>query len=72
MSTKKTQVENIGEAISVLVQTAELAQKSGILNFEDAVVTKGAIDFLVELNNPTPEVLETEELEVTEEGPKGK
>jgi hypothetical protein len=68
----KKQVTNVGEAIGVLIQVAELAQKSGILNFEDAVVTKGAIDFLVELNNPKPEVLETEELEITEEGPKGK
>jgi hypothetical protein len=65
----KQQVTNIGEAIGVLIQVAELAQKSGILNFEDAVVTKGAIDFLVELNNPKPEV---QEPEITEEGPKGK
>jgi hypothetical protein len=65
----KQQVTNVGEAIGVLIQVAELAQKSGILNFEDAVVTKGAIDFLVELNNPQPEV---QEPEVTEEGPKGK
>jgi hypothetical protein len=48
---KKTNVENVGEAMSVLVQVAELAQKSGILSFDDAVVTKSAIDFLVELNN---------------------
>jgi hypothetical protein len=65
----KKEITNVGEAIGVLVQVAELAQKSGILNFDDAVVTKGAIDFLVSLNNPQPEVLETEE---TEEGPKGK
>lgn len=66
----KQQVTNVGEAIGVLIQVAELAQKSGILNFEDAVVTKGAIDFLVELNNPQqPEV---QEPETTEEGPKGK
>jgi hypothetical protein len=67
----KQQVTNVGEAIGVLIQVAELAQKSGILNFEDAVVTKGAIDFLVELNNPTPEVQATEET-TEEEGPKGK
>ena len=65
----KQQVTNVGEAIGVLIQVAELAQKSGILNFEDAVVTKGAIDFLVELNNPQPEV---QQPETTEEGPKGK
>jgi hypothetical protein len=66
---EKQQVTNVGEAIGVLIQVAELAQKSGILNFDDAVVTKGAIDFLVQLNNPKPTVQETE---TTEEGPKGK
>jgi hypothetical protein len=66
---EKRQVTNIGEAIGVLIQVAELAQKSGILNFDDAVVTKGAIDFLVEMNNPKTLVQETE---TTEEGPKGK
>ena len=64
---KKTNVENIGEAMSVLIQVAELAQKSGILSFDDAVVTKSAIDFLVELNaqaqaQPTSEMS-------SEEGP---
>jgi hypothetical protein len=47
---KNTQVQNIGEAISVLVQTAELAQKSGILTFDDAIIVKSSIDFLMEIN----------------------
>ncbi len=59
---KTTQVSNIGEAISVLVQTAELAQKSGILSFEDAVIVKSSIDFLMALNKP-------KETETQEEGP---
>lgn len=67
---EKQQVTNIGEAIGVLIQVAELAQKSGILNFEDAVVTKGAIDFLVQLNTTKPEVQEPEG--EMEPGPKGK
>ena len=46
----KKQVETVGEAISVLVQVAELAQSRGILSFDDSVVTKSAIDFLVSLN----------------------
>jgi flagellar motor component MotA len=46
----KKQVENVGEAISVLVQVAELAQSRGILSFDDSVITKSAIDFLVSLN----------------------
>jgi len=50
MSTKKNQVTNLGEAISVLVQVANLAQKSGILSFEDAVVVKSSIDFIDEAN----------------------
>jgi flagellar motor component MotA len=59
-------VENIGEAISVLVQVAQLAQKSGILSFDDAVVTKSAIDFLNELNKQNdPEVQEPQ----SEQGP---
>jgi flagellar motor component MotA len=58
MSTqKRTQVENINEAISVLVQTANLAQSRGILTLEDAVIVKSAIDFVT-----SPE---------DEEGPEG-
>jgi hypothetical protein len=59
---RKTKVENVGEAISVLIQVAELSQKSGILSFDDAIVTKSAIDFLVALNNQNlaPQVEDTE------------
>lgn len=62
---KKT-VTNVGEAIGVLIQVAEIAQKSGILSFDDAVVTKSAIDFLVEMNN-----VKKTNPEVVDEGPKG-
>lgn len=62
---KRTQVENVGEAISVLVQTAELAQKSGILSFDDAIIVKSSIDFLMAMNGQ-PQPLEPE---TTEEGP---
>jgi hypothetical protein len=48
---RKTKVENVGEAISVLIQVAELSQKSGILSFDDAIITKSSIDFLTALNN---------------------
>lgn len=70
MSKAKQQVTNVGEAIGVLIQVAELAQKSGVLSFDDAVVTKSAIDFLVAMNNPQTPQVPTEE-EITEEGPKG-
>lgn len=48
----RTKVENLGEALSVFIQTAEMAQKSGILSFDDAVLVKSAIDLVIELNNP--------------------
>ena len=71
MSTKQ-QVKNVGEAISVLIQVAELAQKSGILSFDDAVVTKDAIDFITSMNNQTqPEVQpKAKTKDKVEEGPK--
>lgn len=61
---KKVKVENISEAISVFIQVAELAQKSGILSFDDAVITKSAIDFISEVQgnapqNDLPQVIET-------------
>ncbi len=63
---RKTNVENVGEAISVLIQVAELSQKSGILSFDDAVVTKSAIDFLVSVNQASMPAEEPS----NEEGPK--
>jgi len=55
-------VKTAGEAISVLVQVAELAQARGILSLEDAVITKSAIDLLKSLSTQT---VQNEEL-VTE------
>lgn len=62
------QVTTPGEAISVLIQVAELAQAKGILTFEDAVVTKSAIDFF---NNMSKEANSSNQVqsEVIEEGP---
>jgi hypothetical protein len=45
MSQKKS-VTNAGEAISVLIQTAELAQSRGILSLDDAFLVKQSIDLL--------------------------
>jgi hypothetical protein len=64
---KRKQVENVGEAISVLVQTAELAQKSGILSFDDAIIVKSSIDFLMAMNGQSQPV--EPETETLEEGP---
>tara|TARA_B110000503_G_C6964289_1_gene336442 strand:+ start:361 stop:579 length:219 start_codon:yes stop_codon:yes gene_type:complete len=66
----KTQVTNINEALGVLVQVASLAQKSGILSLDDAVITKSAIDFLGSYNSPEVP-LEIDEKTDIEEGPKG-
>lgn len=63
MSTQRKQVETPGEAISVLIQTAELSQSRGILSFDDAIIVKSAIDFLNSLAQPT------EQENIEEEGP---
>lgn len=62
---KKT-IETPGEAISVLIQVAELAQSRGVLSFDDAAVTKSAIDFLNELAGQNQEG-PVSELEVAKE-----
>jgi len=46
-------VKTPGEAISVLIQVANLAQSKGILSLDDAVITKSAIDYLQTLSKPT-------------------
>lgn len=55
MSENRTNVQTVGEAISVLIQVAQLAQKSGILSLEDAVIIKSSIDYLESLNQPQQE-----------------
>jgi hypothetical protein len=65
MSQRKT-VQTPGEAISVLIQTAELAQSKGILSFDDAIIVKSAIDFLNALA-AQPTAPQSENIE---EGPK--
>ena len=59
-----SQVKSPGEALSVLIQVAELAQSKGILSFEDAVVTKSAIDFFNNMSNN-----KEEQTKLAEEGP---
>jgi hypothetical protein len=64
MSAQRKHVETPGEAISVLIQTAELAQARGILSFDDAIIVKSSIDFLNSLAQST-----APETETIEEGP---
>lgn len=67
---KEQNVKTAGEAISVLMQVAKLAQSKGILSLEDAVVTKSAIDFLEELaNNQNSQSEESVIESVSEESP---
>lgn len=65
MEKERMNVENINEAISVLIQVAHLAQSRGILSFEDAVKTKSAIDFFQQppVAQPMPEVNSKEPVE---------
>ena len=54
------QVKSLGEALSVFVQIAELAQAKGILSFDDAIITKSAIDFVAELSKQAQEAQEVQ------------
>lgn len=42
----ENQVKNLNDAISVLVQGVELAQKAGVYSFDDSAIVKQALDFL--------------------------
>lgn len=59
-------VNNLGEAISVLIQVAQLAQSKGVLSFDDAAITKSAIDFVNELANTKENANESEVTEIAE------
>lgn len=47
MANDKTNVENLGEAISVLVQAVNIAQaKGGVYSFSDAAKINSALQFI--------------------------
>jgi hypothetical protein len=46
MAEEKTNVTNIGEAISVLVQGVNIAQSKGIYTFADSAKIASALDFI--------------------------
>lgn len=58
-------VENLNQAINVLVQGVQLAQTRGVYSFNDSVVIKSALDFLESQSQantgaePQMEVVET-------------
>lgn len=64
---EKKEVKNLGEAISVLLQVANLAQSRGVLSLDDAVIVKSAVDFIDALN---AEATKNQEVAL-EEGPRG-
>lgn len=66
MENEKMQVENINEAINVLIQVAHLAQSRGILTFEDAVKTKSAIDFFTAPKENKNQIIDDKEHEKEE------
>jgi len=53
---QKTTVDNLGEAISVLVQATNLAQaKGGVYSFADAAKINSALEFITKVSAQNPE-----------------
>ena len=55
------QIQNPQQAVGLLIQGVQLAQKSGVYELKDAALLAQAIDFLTQ-QNPEPQ------LEVVDEG----
>ena len=66
MAQDKSNVQNLGEAISVLVQAVNIAQsKGGVYSFSDAAKINSALNFIEEVSEqqaPKAEV-KTEEID---------
>jgi hypothetical protein len=68
MAKEKTNVENLGEAISVLVQAVNIAQaKGGVYSFSDAAKINSALQFIEEAAAPQGPEVQTEEIDNTVE-----
>jgi len=66
MAQDKSNVQNLGEAISVLVQAVNIAQsKGGVFSFSDAAKINSALNFIEEVSSQqtSNEVVETEEID---------
>ena len=63
MAQDKSNVQNLGEAISVLVQAVNIAQsKGGVFSFSDAAKINSALNFIEEVSAQAPKAeVETEE-----------
>jgi hypothetical protein len=68
MAKEKTNVENLGEAISVLVQAVNIAQaKGGVYSFADAAKINSALQFIEEAASSEGPEVQTEEVDETVE-----
>ena len=66
MAQDKSNVQNLGDAISVLVQAVNIAQsKGGVFSFSDAAKINSALNFIEEVSSQqtSNEVVETEEID---------
>lgn len=60
----ENQVENLNQAINVLVQGVQLAQSKGVYSFNDSFAIKSALDFLESESKTNETAQSTPEMEV--------
>ena len=64
MAQDKSNVQNLCEAISVLVQAVNIAQsKGGVYSFSDAAKINSALNFIEEVSSQQNTEVETEEID---------
>ena len=64
-TTEKTKIDNIGEAISVLVQAVHIAQAKGVYTFADSAKVGQALEFIEKAAAPSN--VKTEEVDKSTE-----
>ena len=64
-TTEKTTIDNIGEAISVLVQAVHIAQAKGVYTFADSAKVGQALEFIEKAAAPSN--VKTEEVDKSTE-----
>jgi hypothetical protein len=68
MANERTNVENLGEAISVLIQAVNIAQsKGGVYSFGDAAKINSALQFIEDASAAESSEAVTEEVDKTVE-----
>ena len=68
MNEEKQNVDNLGEAISVLVQAVNIAQaKGGVYSFADAAKINSALEFINAASKQSPEGPKSNQEVVTKE-----